>query len=965
MPWKLRKAPKKDLYWVINKETGKKYSKEPLPKARAEAQMRALHANVPAEGGMNPPPAPPPLALPAPNPVGLINPNQQELQQQQMKKKRLKARGKNQQKRGGSAPAPESESESSSDEEDEEETQWMGEVRRAHSRFPHLDLNQFARGYMMGQRNRDEPEIVDINNPSFFEGYNVALFRYHTPREGGKKMKEMGKRGRGACMSSPAVPPHDANEPGNYVDVLTRLYIEAKRQHPPFGRNPQDINHFARGFQHQNNPLPHITEAEQQLPAFQLGADAYYKFHHLAGYGKKRRALKAMKGGRHLPREEDEEDEKEGPLPEQVRAIAETPQERQMRRMCEVLTQFYRPRMIENDATEADIARFYESLIEVYTQFQDTTGYALSEEALAEEANRLFYEFCEERITNEVDRQIRYYAELIVRDQGGDRSDVAHFEQQLTDYTEDEYDRYREEGTNPLTNELIEEAAENFYNEWIAELDRLDEEEEGVLGMRRRAEYDDDDGEDEPPAQRHRPARAAGKMRVKKGKGKGKKRLTGGALDEMEWNALSNDAIELGVATEENINPFMLHLESVIEAHDAVALSFGRGYILGLAGIMPQNEDEMAGFQAARGRQIGVSNRLSARGMRGKGFLGDMWDAGKQFAGRVFERVKQTGESVANVVRGKAPRLDLAPKVRQLLHNYGNRPIVRMFVRRDPIESAIDKALQVISLGSWSSLKQKYGYDSFFHLQLEVIVRVSDSDDTNARFVLQKNEVIDVSPAKPSTNKTEMVEVPMTEGHTMNSLLSNAKQTMGEKFYYYDAFHNNCQDFVGALLMGSGLLRPDFETFIKQPVDQLVQEISMTDRIARGITDLGGIVDVGIQGKGGLHPKAAFAAQLKAAGVAPSAYLEKAQKKAEALGLAGNMLGFSNDDKHKLQIPNADGKMIRFGAVKLGDYILYTLQKNPEAEKHRKAYLARATKIKGDWAKDPYSANSLAIGVLW
>jgi hypothetical protein len=351
--------------------------------------------------------------------------------------------------------------------------------------------------------------------------------------------------------------------------------------------------------------------------------------------------------------------------------------------------------------------------------------------------------------------------------------------------------------------------------------------------------------------------------------------------------------------------------------------------------------------------------------LEGSGFFGDLYDSAKQFASKAVERVKQTGESVVNVFRGKAPRLDLPPPVRRLLETYGNRPIVRMFVRRDPIESAINTALNVISLGSWNSLKQKYGYDTFYHLQLEVIVRVSDTDDTNARFVLQKNEVIDVSPAKPRTDKTEMVEVPMSGGHTMNSLLSNAKQTMGEKFYYYDAFHNNCQDFVGNLLAASGLLGPDIAGFIKQPVDQLVKEISFTDRVARGITDLGGIVDVGLQGKGGLNPSDAFAAQLKKEGVSPSAYLEKAKKNARARGLAADMLGFSSDEKHKLQIPNAEGKIIRFGAVKKGDYILYTLQKSPEAEKHRKSYLARATKIKGDWAEDPYSPNSLAIGILW
>ena len=394
-----------------------------------------------------------------------------------------------------------------------------------------------------------------------------------------------------------------------------------------------------------------------------------------------------------------------------------------------------------------------------------------------------------------------------------------------------------------------------------------------------------------------------------------------------------------------------------------------RAAAMGYAGIKGKNvAEDVVGLD--RNLFVGEGKAAKKRMMmlkklEGSGFFGDFWNAGKQFASNVVERVKQTGESIVNVVRGKAPRLDFSPRVRQLLQDYGNLPIVRMFVRRDPIQSAIDTALNFISIGSWNVLKQKYGYDTFYHLQLEVVVRVSDSDDTNARFVLQKNEVIDVSPAQPSTNKTEMVEVPMSEGHTMNSLLGNAKQTMGEKFFYYDAFHNNCQDFVGALLAGSGLQRPDVAGFIKQPVDQLVKEISMTDRIARGITDLGGIVDVGLQGKGGLQPTAAFAAQLKKEGVSPSAYLEKAKKKARALGLAADMLGFSSDDKHKLQIPNAEGKIVRFGAVGLGDYILYTLQKNPEAEKHRKSYLARATKIKGDWKKDEYSPNSLAIGVLW
>lgn len=48
MPYDLRKQPLHDKYWVVNKETGKKYSYEPLDKETAMKQLRALYV---AEGG--------------------------------------------------------------------------------------------------------------------------------------------------------------------------------------------------------------------------------------------------------------------------------------------------------------------------------------------------------------------------------------------------------------------------------------------------------------------------------------------------------------------------------------------------------------------------------------------------------------------------------------------------------------------------------------------------------------------------------------------------------------------------------------------------------------------------------------------------------------------------------------------------------------------------------------------------
>jgi hypothetical protein len=44
MPYKLRKAPNRNLYWVVTIETKKKHSKDPIPLEKAKAQMRILES---------------------------------------------------------------------------------------------------------------------------------------------------------------------------------------------------------------------------------------------------------------------------------------------------------------------------------------------------------------------------------------------------------------------------------------------------------------------------------------------------------------------------------------------------------------------------------------------------------------------------------------------------------------------------------------------------------------------------------------------------------------------------------------------------------------------------------------------------------------------------------------------------------------------------------------------------------
>ena len=59
-------------------------------------------------------------------------------------------------------------------------------------------------------------------------------------------------------------------------------------------------------------------------------------------------------------------------------------------------------------------------------------------------------------------------------------------------------------------------------------------------------------------------------------------------------------------------------------------------------------------------------------------------------------------------------------------------------------------------------------------------------------------------------------------------------------------------------------------------------------------------------------------------------------------------------------------KMIHFGSANHLDYTKYLELYGPEiANQHRERYLKRATKIRGDWKDNPFSANNLSINLLW
>jgi len=86
----------------------------------------------------------------------------------------------------------------------------------------------------------------------------------------------------------------------------------------------------------------------------------------------------------------------------------------------------------------------------------------------------------------------------------------------------------------------------------------------------------------------------------------------------------------------------------------------------------------------------------------------------------------------------------------------------------------------------------------------------------------------------------------------------------------------------------------------------------------------------------------------------------KAQKNAiEYLGENAELfLSNKPDKKYMILDPNTN-KMVHFGAFGMEDFLKH---QDPD---RRRRYLARATKIKGNWKSNPYSPNNLSIRITW
>lgn len=188
----------------------------------------------------------------------------------------------------------------------------------------------------------------------------------------------------------------------------------------------------------------------------------------------------------------------------------------------------------------------------------------------------------------------------------------------------------------------------------------------------------------------------------------------------------------------------------------------------------------------------------------------------------------------------------MPPSARDYLKKNGDQTITSMRIERIPLgglQKSLTAIVYVRELLTKFKKPENIPQDDLFHLQMVLTL-------SNGRRVMWgKEEVIKLSETIYKGDRMESRDLGKTNIKLQDFVDKTAK-TMGAKFAPYNAFDNNCQDFIMASLKSNGLgTQADYD-FVKQDTKDLFKGRQWLIDMMKGATDLASAFNVLIEGKG-------------------------------------------------------------------------------------------------------------------
>lgn len=241
--------------------------------------------------------------------------------------------------------------------------------------------------------------------------------------------------------------------------------------------------------------------------------------------------------------------------------------------------------------------------------------------------------------------------------------------------------------------------------------------------------------------------------------------------------------------------------------------------------------------------------------MKGEGFFGDLFAKVKSVASNLVSSVATKALNVVASATSYPLRNDYPPKVRAILAQYGSGIVNELLLRREPIQGAVETALNYISLGRFAQVKKELNYDNVFHLSL--IATITMPDQQQVRIMMEKNEVINMTTdIKPAGEQVEYLPVPVPCCITLNEMMARTQSFYGEGYFKYDAFRDNCQAFINTILTANELNTPRIHAFVLQDTASILKGLpDYVSPFANLTTNIAGLADRAIQGEGAVPKK--------------------------------------------------------------------------------------------------------------
>jgi hypothetical protein len=170
--------------------------------------------------------------------------------------------------------------------------------------------------------------------------------------------------------------------------------------------------------------------------------------------------------------------------------------------------------------------------------------------------------------------------------------------------------------------------------------------------------------------------------------------------------------------------------------------------------------------------------------------------------------------------------------VKNALGKIGNNKITSARIGRTPVQAIIQGALKTVA---------NVPYDDLFHLFIELTL------DNGQKWILEKIERINLVKEDRSNKQGAEFTSSFSVNKTMNELIQNTKNKMGDRFLPYQSASNNCQVFIIGVLDGNGLNNSERTSFVKQNTKAIFENNPALRKFANTLTDIGGYGNATLQ----------------------------------------------------------------------------------------------------------------------